>query len=226
MQRLPGALLRAALLGALGGARQQTDRRPRPAPAAPRSPRPGSQSEPSASAAAARNGWRASPASATAAFTASGPPRWASARSTATATPSSARSASDSLTITRSAAAISGAAPLSPDSARRPAASARSDAFSSCCLSVCRKMVAGPRIPAAPEADERRPANLVDVALGRADHEIAAARHAQPPERLQLGAPHERPRLLLGAGDERAARRGVPLLLQTRARRSRARAGS
>ncbi len=68
---------------------------------------------------------------------------------------------------------------------------------------------------AALEADERRPPNLVDVALGRADHEIRPARHAQPPQRLQLGAPHERPRLLLGACDERAACRGVPLLLQT-----------
>ena len=72
----------------------------------------------------------------------------------------------------------------------------------------------GPRISATPEADERRPANLVDVALGGADHEIGPARHAQPPQRLQLGAPHEGPRLLLGAGDERAARGDVPLLLQ------------
>ena len=44
---------------------------------------------------------------------------------------------------------------------------------------------------------------------------IGAARHAQPPERLQLRAPHERPGLLLGARDERAAGAGVPLLLQT-----------
>ena len=73
----------------------------------------------------------------------------------------------------------------------------------------------GAGISAPLEADERRPANLVDVALGRADHEIGPARHAQPPQRLQLGAPHERPGLLLGARDERAARRGVPLLLQT-----------
>ena len=44
--------------------------------------------------------------------------------------------------------------------------------------------------------------------------EIGPARHAQPPQRLHLGASHEGPRLLLGAGDERAARGDVPQLLQ------------
>ncbi len=134
----------------------------------------------------------------TAAFTASGPPRRTSARNTATATPLERHVAlglADDHAQRRGHLRRGALVARLGDEARGEAHG--SDAFSSCCFSVCRKMVRGAGISTPLEADERGPPYLVDVALGRADHEIRSARHAQPPQRLQLGAPHERPRLLL-----------------------------
>ena len=116
-----------------------------------------------------------------------------------------------------------GAAPVSPASPMSPAASARNEALSSRRLTVRSRMVRARGILAARQGDERRPTDLVDVALSRANHEIAATRHAQPAERLQLGAPDEWPGLLLGAADERAAGAGVALLPQPHAAVSRTR---
>ena len=131
--RVPGvsssATARAALLGALGGFASAASRPV--AMRAARRCRPGRRGCPAPRPRSAWYGWRVSPASATAVVTASGPPRRARARRTAAATPWRARSPSASLTSPRSAAATWGAAPRSPDSAMRPAASARSDALSS-----------------------------------------------------------------------------------------------
>ena len=177
-----GVLLGAALLGALGGARQQRIAGGPQRLAGPRSPAPGiaqrpqrlGRLRPKRVARIARQGHRRV---APRPVRRGGPTR----RRTATTTPWSAMSASDSLTIVAQGRGHFRRSAL----VARLSQQARGERTERGVFVVLFERVKedrpGPRISAAPEADERRPANLVDVALGGADHGIgSAATHSRP----------------------------------------------